>query len=179
MPNFLTIVTRHMGERPVSYQRQIASLAAQTDDDFVQIVVWDNVGRGIPAAQSAMHSLYYLVSDYVWVLDDDDVAEPDAVEIIKAVAKALDYPPAFAVRFSHNGNILPKDGEPLQCGGIGVSSVVVRRDTWARTCANFGESYSGDWDWISSITRIAEIPVTSYVVGATLGASRGQPDDNH
>lgn len=77
---FLEIVTRHLAARAGLLARNQASLDGQTDADWVQTVLIDNVGRGVEWANGNLGRYApHLEGEYVWVLDDDDVCTCDTL----------------------------------------------------------------------------------------------------
>lgn len=172
--NHLTIITRHFAKRPELYRAHIRSLAAQTCDDFHQIVLWDNVGRGIDAAQMALRDVR-VNGQWVWVLDDDDLAEPDAVETI--VRHTQDGSDAVIFQFNHQGRTLPLDRNSIKEGHIGVSALVVSRLTWHQTKEHFGARYAGDFDWIQWVVNNYVTAFVPHVIGHISKQNMGKADD--
>lgn len=162
-----------MASRPNLFTKNIDSLAAQTCDDFEQLILWDGRGRGIEQTHLVLHDIG-VNGEYVWLLDDDDYARPNAVEIIKA--NTQDKPPALMCRFIHNENlILPDEQRGLAEGLIGVSSLIVRRDVWAQTRKDFTPRYAGDWDWIKSVTEFwNDYKRIDDIIGGCHRVSKGQ-----
>jgi len=136
-------------------QRNIASLCAQTDEDWEQTLLVDTEGRGVPAAQRALAAhAPYLQGDYVWVLDDDDECiRPELVAELKAIAKAHS-PNVIMLRMDHGERgVLPNvgwHGKPEQ-GDIGCSAFVVDCVTWWACSTAWGEQYDGDFEFISEV----------------------------
>lgn len=153
---FLEILTRTY-QRPRMLAVNQASLRNQTDDDWVQTLLIDDVGRGI--AWSHEHMAAYaprLVGDYIWMLDDDDTCIlPTFVAELKFIV-ADSAPDVIMVRMDHGaGRILP-DGDtwhgPPVLSHIGCSAYVVRRAIWQEHAgAMIPGHYTSDFYFISAI----------------------------
>jgi len=152
---FLEILTRCY-KRPTMLAANQASLRAQTDGDWVQTLLVDEVGRGIAWAHEHMAAYApHLVGDYIWILDDDDLCIwPQFVAGLKSIAKQHD-PDVIMVRMDHGyGRILPSArwGRSPQVSEIGTSAYVVRRAVWqAHAGAMAPGKYTSDFEFIDSI----------------------------
>ena len=152
---FLEVLTR-CHKRPLMLSVNRTSLLMQTCDDWMQTLLIDNEGRGIPWATENMAAYApSLVGDYVWILDDDDTCiMPDFVEGLRRIATEHD-PDVIFVRMDHgSGRILPTKywGQAPRCGEIGVSAFVVRRAIWqAHAGALVPGKYTSDYEFINSI----------------------------
>lgn len=152
---FLEVLTR-CHKRPKMLAVNRASLAAQTCDDWTQTLLVDDIGIGIGAATERMAAYApRLVGNYVWMLDDDDTCiMPDFVEGLRFIVADSD-PDVIFVRMDHgSGRILPDRqwGHAPQCGEIGISAFVVRREVWqAHAGAMIPGKYTSDFEFISSI----------------------------
>lgn len=70
---FLEILTRHLATRADLLAHCQSSLESQTDDDWMQTLLIDNLGRGVAWANANLGRYAPQVEgDFVWVLDDDD-----------------------------------------------------------------------------------------------------------
>lgn len=132
-----------------------ASLAAQTDNDYIQTLLVDDVGRGI--AWSYENLAAYapkLTGEYIWILDDDDQAVSQTlIADLKAIAKAHS-PDVIMLKMDHGElGVLPNKcwHKQPELGGIGCSAFVVKRQIWQRHAKHFGSHYAGDFDFIASI----------------------------
>ena len=158
MAPFLEILTRTFNARPRMFAAHRASLAAQTDQDFVHTPLVVEAGRGIGYATEQMARYApNLVGDYIFVLDDDDLLTlPAFVAGLKEIA-ILYAPDVIMVRMDHGaGRILPSDrwGKSPRVSEIGISAFVVRRDVWqAHAGAMIPGKYTSDFEFISSIWR--------------------------
>lgn len=155
---FLEILTRCF-RRENLLAANTASLDALTDDDWVQTLLIDDVGRGI-AWTHKMFADYAprLEGEYIWILDDDDLCTYDAlVRDVKQIAVAHN-PDVIMLRMDHGPRgILPPDElwrvRP-RCGKIGVSAFMVRRSTWqANANAWRGGRYTSDYDFINAVWK--------------------------
>ena len=101
---FLEVLTRTY-KRPKMLKRNIDSILTQTDKDFTHTLLNDDVGRGIAWSYQNLASYApFLVGDYVWILDDDDLAVSQTlIADLKTIAQA------------HNPDvIMPVQQQPAQ-----------------------------------------------------------------
>lgn len=153
---FLEVLTR-VYKRPAALAVNQASLLAQTDDDWMQTLLVDPVGAGIPASHERLaDQAPELTGDYIWVLDDDDECiRPELVAELKAIAKAHE-PNVIMMRMDCGPRgVLPDDGHwglPPVEGRVASACFVVRRDLW-QACADDWRSgrYAGDYDFIAAV----------------------------
>ncbi len=152
---FLEILTR-VYRRPQLLAINVESLRHQTDDDWQQTYLVDNVGRGInwSCVNMAAHAPD-LVGDWIWILDDDDMCTcPTLVADLKRIVAEHD-PDVIMVRMDHGPTVLPDarswGDEPIH-GQIGVSAYIVRRSVWqAHAGALVPGWYGSDYSLINSI----------------------------
>ena len=148
---FLEVLTR-VYKRPQMLAVNMESLRAQTDDDWVQTYLVDNVGRGINWSHENMAAnAPNLTGDYVWVLDDDDACTcPTLVADLKRIAAEHD-PDVIMVKMDHGAAVLPNDSTwgdtRITYGQIGMSAYIVKRALWqahagALTPGWYGSDYS-------------------------------------
>ena len=180
---FLEVLTRTY-RRPGGLARNQASLHAQTDGDYVQTVLVDEVGIGVEAANARLADVEP-VGAYVWVLDDDDYClRADLVERLKGIVGAMLTPPAAVVVRMDHGNlgILPDVGRwwgmvPPE-GGIGASALIVRADVWRqyREWWRTGR-YAADYDFIAAVLRgETHVIWLDWIVSAISRRSIGAPE---
>ena len=154
---FLEVLTRCY-KRPAMLAVNRASLAAQTDGDYVQTLLVDDVGRGIAWSHENMGAYAaQLTGAYVWVLDDDDTCIcPTLVADLKAIARRY-MPDVIMLRMDHGaGRVLPdaRWGMSPIYGQIGVSAYVVRRQVWQHHAHAWTPGwYGSDFSFIDSIWR--------------------------
>lgn len=151
---FLEILTR-VYKRPQMLAINMESLRAQTDNDWQQTYLVDNVGHGINWSHENMAAhAPHLVGDLVWILDDDDMcACPTLVADLKRIAAEHD-PDVIMVKMDHGGKVLPDEswGEGPVYGHIGVSAYIVRRRLWQQHAGALVPGwYGSDYSLINSI----------------------------
>ena len=164
---FLSVVTRHMQNRPLMFARCLASLNAQTRRDFEHIVItdpdpngsgWAWVNGTWDAHQDEIHGRYILQ------LDDDDVLAHSGV-IDKLYDEALwDDAEIVVFRTDHAElGILPDQGwgigfVPCHMGG---EDFIVRHDLWERNLSAWrNDTYEGDIGFMAAIFK--DNPVTVW-----------------
>lgn len=161
---FLTIITRHMPARAELLKRNQASLKAQTDPDYEQIVLTDNVPGGGGwgyARQMLIDGSMKARGRYVLVLDDDDMMRAiDGVAMLKAAVGLTPTPlvPQYKIvifRGWHGVELgtLPRthwQQAPVQ-GDIGCFDFILRRDVFRECVLVRGQSdYAHDFDIIAA-----------------------------
>lgn len=153
---FLEVVTRCY-RRPVGLARNQARLAEQSDPDYVQTLLVDDVGIGVAAANARLAEVEP-VGDYVWVLDDDDYCEePLLIATLKVfVAEMLAPPAAFMVQMDHGAlGVLPRSDHWRKLppeGGIGASALICRADVWRRHRRAWAAGrYAADYDFAAAV----------------------------
>jgi hypothetical protein len=166
---FLQVLTRCY-RRPRMLWRNIKSLEAQSDNDYIQSFLVDGEGRGVGAAQASLANFAaYVRGQYIWILDDDDhCIDIQLIADLKSIAGAHN-PDVIMVRMDHGGpgapRILPDDGHwpgtqadwksarvrPV-LSYAGCSAYVVRRAVWQRHAGAFGSArYTSDFDFIDAV----------------------------
>lgn len=180
---FLEVLTRCY-RRPVLLAHNQASLDAQTDGDWVQTLLIDEVGRGIAwANQHLAAQAGALVGEYIWILDDDDrCIRPTLTAELKAIV-AQHQPRVIMLRMDHGPlGVLPPDelwGRLPREGAIGVSAFVVQRAVWQRHASWLAGGparvarYASDFDFIWHILA-AECGTASAVYWHDVTASAVQ-----
>lgn len=158
---FLEVLTRHYAKRPTSLERNQASLDAQTDDDWQQTLLIDDVGRGVAWANRQL-GIYapQVEGDYVWVLDDDDVCtRPTLVSELKAIV-AAHQPDVIMLRGDcGNYGVLPPDtlwGKPPEFTCVCMSGFVVRRSVFQAFADAWPNTQGGDYAFISKVYAATE-----------------------
>ena len=152
---FLEVLTR-VYKRPQLLAINVESLRHQTDGDWTQTYLVDNVGRGINWSHENMAAhAPHLVGDLVWILDDDDMCTcPTLVADLKRIVAEHD-PDVIMVRMDHGKAVLPGDdtwGDEPVYGQIGCSAYIVRRSVWqAHAGALVPGWYGSDYSLINSI----------------------------
>jgi hypothetical protein len=177
MTPFLEIVTRCY-KRPTMLADNQAALARQTDGDWTQTLLVDEVGIGVEAANAVLASVEP-VGRYVWVLDDDDLCICDTlVSDLKAIV-AQHEPDLIFVRFDHRWlGLLPPAylwrTMPI-CGGIGGSGVIARADLWMRCRERWASGrYESDYDYVlQAYNRASAVYWHDVIAGRVQRISRG------
>ena len=177
---FLRVLTRCY-RRPQMLMRNIASLCDQTCEDWEQTLLVDTQGIGVGAAQRVLaeHGRY-IQGEYVWVLDDDDeCTRPTLVEELKGIVSVHDAD-VVMVRMAREGVVLPEDkywGVPPVLGHVTCSAPIVRRALWQACSDAWGESYSGDYDFIAALfDGNPGVYWHDCVASATQRISHGEPE---
>ena len=152
---FLEVLTR-VYKRPQLLAVNMESLRAQTDGDWAQTYLRDDVGRGINWSHENMAAhAPHLVGEWIWILDDDDMCTcPTLVADLKSIV-AERAPDVIMVKMDHGKAVLPDAeswGDGPVYGHIGVSAYIVRRSLWqAHAGALVPGWYGSDYSLINSI----------------------------
>jgi len=142
-------------KRPGMLRVNQASLDAQTDDDWQQTLLVDDIGRGVHWANRTLGRYgSQLEGDYIWVLDDDDECiRPTFFAELRGIIEAHS-PDVIFVKMDHKERgILPDKGwgcEPIH-SDIGCSAFVVKREIWQQFADKWDASYAGDYGFISAV----------------------------
>lgn len=166
--------------RPTMLANNQLSLAVQTDPDWRQTLLPDEIGIGVPAANARLADVD-TIGGYVWVLDDDDLCVNSSFfATLRHVAAAMREPPAaFIVRVDHGPlGVLPPDdrwGRLPPQGRIGTSSIVSRRDIWYQYREHWRSGrYESDYDYIAAVLRNeSNVVWLNLVAAAVQRISRG------
>ena len=154
---FLSVMTR-THPKPVDYlARNEQSLRDQLDPDYEQIVLIDEVGRGLAwANRQFWEHRHTAEGDYVIMLDDDNVlATPHAITILKAVT--WDQPEAviFKADVGPHG-IMPTSLAWSQRKAIAWQidghCTIVRTDIWRKYIHYFSVDIRGDAAFLAALT---------------------------
>ena len=146
---FLTILTRAY-KRPFMLEVNRRSLEAQTCQSFEQIILRDETGIGIPAA-NVLFRTQDCNGDYCWVFDDDeDITDITFIEQIKTLAQL--HNPEVIVAPSERGEegYIGINSE-MKRGNIGGGNLIVRKDIWMKYRSAWGNQYAGDWDFLKAM----------------------------
>ena len=157
---FLSIVTRTC-KRPKALKICQKSLADQTCQDFEHIIIVDEVGRGVAWANGMMAERDWsdLNGQYVYILDDDNIMLPGAIEAIKASAPDHDMVICRINRLKRVHRVFPEDAywqKKPKYRHIDIGCVVLRRDLFLKAVKRFTARYEGDFDFISEAYFLAE-----------------------
>jgi len=150
----LEIVTRHIQGRPAMLAANMASvkaLAKGAPDLVKQTILLDEVGRGVSWANAQLAE-FEPVGDYVWLLDDDDVAI-DMSLAWGLLEIAERQPDLIMMRMDHGPGIgiLPDAWHwrkrPVM-GQFGCSSFITDAAHWRRCRGAWNASYAADADFV-------------------------------
>ena len=174
---FIEVVTRCY-KRPKMLAENTASLDRQTFTDWEQTLLIDEVGIGLDQANAQLAD-FVPVGDYVWILDDDEIATRDSLfeEVYNIVNDTgADY---VMVKMDHGfRGILPLwQREPMP-GAIGVSAAFIRRDVWEQ-CAHCWRKpgYMTDGQFMTAAFNAAERVEWHDVIGSMVQKiSLGAPE---
>lgn len=154
---FLEVLTRCYA-RPESLKVNQASLDAQTDADWQQTMLVDDVGRGVAWANRNLGAYGpQLVGDYIWILDDDDeCVRPTLVAELKAIV-AEHHPDVIMLRTDcGNYGVLPPDdlwGHAPRYTQVSMSNFVVRREIWQAYAGAFPLAQAGDYAFVHAVVQ--------------------------
>jgi glycosyltransferase involved in cell wall biosynthesis len=181
MNPFLTVVTRCY-KRPQALKVNQASLRSQSDPDYEQVLLVDEIGRGIEWAHTNMATACPRIhGDYVLVLDDDDQIVVDTL-IAELKEAARSDPDLIMLRMQIvPGFVVPEDDHfraPPVVGHIGMSCFAVKRDLWVANVQHFEPVYQGDFTFIDAVyPQARSIIYLDRVMTATQdGNHHGQPE---
>ena len=176
---FLSVVTRCY-KRPAMLAKNMASLEVQSEPDYEQLFIVDDEGQGIGWANRALATVDP-TSDYVMVLDDDDMLINDRAIGLLMDAVMIDYPHLVIYRAEHGElGVLPDEltwnKRPLK-GHIGSCDFITRRDVWKEHIHQFGIDEGGDYAFLHAIWR--DNPRTVWLdelLARTQRRSNGRPE---
>lgn len=179
---FLEVLTRSY-KRPGYLAQNQASLRAQTDSDWQQTLLVDEVGRGVPWANRHLGAYApNLVGDYIWVLDDDDECIlPTLVADLKQIV-AERAPNVVMLRGEVGSRVLPDPAhwqQPPVRGEIGMSNFILRRSVWQANAPALHEALCADHSLIGQVLRSVHIQTVVWldvVAMRTQRVSRGRPE---
>lgn len=147
---FLTFYTPTY-KRPKLLADCIASVQAQSDQDYEHLIIPDFVGIGIAGVFGAVpEHTDDIMGKYVYFLQDDDViVDEDFVKGLKEFTLFCNYPPVIIARNIKGRMNLPTlwRSEPIK-GTIDLGSYIIRADIFKMHADKFGHRYEGDYDFI-------------------------------
>jgi hypothetical protein len=179
---FLEVVTRCY-KRPNTLKRNIASLKRQTDKDYSQMFLVDEIGIGIAKANRQLHTIAKdLTGDYILILDDDDIIEyPYMIEDLK-IGCNIYNPSLIIVKFyCTNYGILPTDEmwyKKPELAKISMSSFITRKDIYQKYSDYFHEATAADWNFVTNVYDYEKEHTFWWnkVIGRTLQKGYGQSE---
>lgn len=182
----ITIVTRSY-KKPKCLERNIASVQAQTDRDYEQIFIIDDVGRGLAWADQALAANKHRNNGkYIMVLDDDDIiTNKSFVSLIKLVSETSD-PDVIIWRgkFSSINLVLPPVDrywgiKPVKAF-IGSFNYCIRKEIYDEHIHICKTGACGDYDLIESVFNRVPFPSVFWynkIFVATQQKSKGAGED--
>lgn len=158
MTPLLEIVTRHRPNREALLAQNQDSLKRQTDSDWIQTLLVDPIGAGVPAANRMLGlTADGATGEWIWVLDDDDICVyDDLVRDVRRIARSNPGKEVIMVRndvTTHTGSIVPKYNwqlEPMY-GDVSMSCFIVRNFVWKTFKDAWPLGLAGDYNFISAI----------------------------
>ncbi len=167
-------------KRPQQLTRCLASVADQTlVREIEHIVIPDHVGVGIDGMYQRVPQYAHAVhGEYVHFLADDDVlASPNVVEVVKYAAQATNYPPMLLVKVNKGGQFLPQ-GQPWPpvLGQIDLGCLITRADVWKAHANRYGLRYEGDFDFALAVADSGYDAVMVDLLFLVGAVSRGVPE---
>lgn len=177
---FLSVVTRCY-KRPNQLVNNIASLLAQTDQDYEHIFLKDDIGMGLEWAngQFARHT-DKVHGRYVLMLDDDDLlTEYNLVADLKRITKW--NPELVICRFDCGEfGILPtvENWEKTpELGGVGTSCLITRVDIWKDYIWSFESPRAGDFNFVSTLwPNLKDVVWFDLIIGRVQKNGYGNPE---
>jgi hypothetical protein len=188
-PGYLTVVTRCYKRKEKLGINQ-RSLSNQSDGDWDQVCIHDEVGIGLHKANGLFHEYRNLVKgEYVLLLDDDDkIIDHDFIKRLKERDEDIVWFPMQARKIHAPPNdtfdyIGMNDDRQPKLGRIGGSCMVVKNHVYQRFIHLFDEPYNADFAFLKEIWKkkygytkhyLGDTPVTAIQSGA---AGKGLPID--
>jgi hypothetical protein len=152
---FLTIYTPTY-RRPISLQRCIMSVAAQSERDYQHLVIEDTVGLGVDGMFRDVPNHHAAIEgEYVYFLCDDDVlADSHVVRDMRAFIEANDRPDVVMAYATIGPLMFPYpqcwQAEPKE-GFVTLANWAVRAEVWR--AVPYGNRYEGDYEFIAECWR--------------------------
>lgn len=157
---FVSIITRKHGDnRPKGFANNQQSIKAQTDQNFEQVFIIDNEGRGLAEANKSLAYVgNHIQGKYVVILDDDDFFVNDNfVKTMRSIHDRFD-PDVIMIKMiilnGVNNNIYPTDRvwkkTPI-AGQIGMTCFVVKREVYMKHRLSFDRPRMGDFNFIDAV----------------------------
>lgn len=154
---FLSIITRKY-KRPKGLSKNQASVKSLTDQDYEQIFITDDIGKGLYEANRSFQDVSPN-GKLVYLLDDDDfIVNPDMITELKQIVKEHDPDVIFfrmIIKNNMNGNYYPTSeicwGVKPVIARIGGSCFVVKNDIYKKFIHNFAHARCGDFHFINAV----------------------------
>jgi len=131
----LTIVTRAY-KRPTMFEQCRQSIESQTVKDIEHIILTDNIGIGVPAANKRLRNVKPQ-GQYVWVIDDDNILTDQ--HVVETIASMISRKPDIIICGAQIGEqLLPETWPPIE-GNIDSANIIVSREVWMKHRTAWGE----------------------------------------
>jgi len=181
---FLTVVTRKHPKRPNLYLQNMESLLRQTDRDFYHMVLLDKIGKGVAFANKSLYvNSPAITSDYVFILDDDNVLINDSfVADIKAIVKEH-APDVIIIKGTRKNKVYPTDvvwkNKP-QFAHIDMANFVVTKEVYQKHASKFCINQGADYNFITDVFKQNyKIFWQDKIYSTALAVSYGKPEPNY
>lgn len=178
---FLSVVTRCY-KRPKMLANNVASVRSQTDPDYQQVFIVDDMGRGVGwANRQLVERAHEATGQYVMVLDDDDMLSDETlIETLKGIVEK-NRPELIMAKMDHGElGILPNDDHWLkrpEHGQIGMSAWVASNELYRGAVQNIGPKRAGDVAFYQALyDRAASIYWLDQVISQVQRISWGKPE---
>jgi hypothetical protein len=174
---FLEVITRTFGQRPLLLQRCRRSLELLHSSDWEQRIVVDEQGRGVAWANRNLATVE-TTGDWVWVLDDDNIASHrDLIGELKALIRRKKPEIVIARCYHRKYGMLPPydlwEQRPVRDRYDGAC-LFARGDIWNKYRDGWVADYAGDWHFVNHLweagVKAAWLPVAAaYLPEALYG----------
>ena len=138
--------------------RAISSVAPQLEHgDELLVLRRDNVAYGNATRDEAIPRC---IGSHLWWVDDDDVAEPDALATIrKHVSESPELIHVFRMQYPIHGDVLWREEGDWQCGRIGSPMCVIpnvpgKLGSWVHPGVS-----CGDWNFFDQTLKLQGGPL--------------------
>lgn len=149
----LSILTRCFA-RPKGLERNKLMMERQTDQNFEQLFVVDEIGQGVHWANQQIAKAGDIVNgQYVMVLDDDDfIMCDDFIEGLQEVVTENSNPPVIICRGFIHERPMPKVWrEGFKRGTVGAPNVITRTNLFKRCCSWWDTERAGDYNYFKRL----------------------------
>jgi len=183
---FLTVVTRCF-KRADKLDKNQRSLTNQTDPDYDQVLIHDDVGIGMLEANRVLNTYKHLIKgEYVLILDDDDMMLDDNfIANLKShnediVLFRMRYTCCGPDRYNYIGGKEENEHGP-RFGRIGASCMVVTNEVYQKHIYAFIKDSGGDYQFLQEILnekfKYTKCHLGEVEVTAIQDIGGGQPDN--
>lgn len=157
---FMSIVTRHMSQRPNMFKQCCDSIDEQSNQDLEHIVIEDSLGVGVPLANALLAvNADKVHGQYVFILDDDNVfVDDNFITDIKSIIKNREIDLIFIKKYI--GEIIFPRETSWNTNGIAIAEVdtgcvVVKKEVWLQNIHwFFNGGHCGDFSFIKQLMNV-------------------------